>query len=761
MFLRSESQHTVKIKNQFFSRQTFTENQRSEAIKLLRQREAENHLLSCEYDLLTRQLDYLANTKTEPVLFVEALLEMLEQWQSAHLKEYARTLQYWETDGENDLTEERRNELWLVFSKQLSLLAENALQSAKSCVVKQSMEEYIQTLKQEKLLKKQQFEFIYDEKVKINQLIEEERIKIENEGQKLQTEISQLQQSEIKTYPLHHACQNKNLDEIKNYIEKTPFLTTKKVWLNPVRTEDGNTPLHIACVLQWPDGIQLLLANGADATLPNKQGYTPFHLLCKYTAQFYSVREGNTTKKQLLNIIDSLCQKYKQTLFLGAEYGRTPLHLATWDGCVSTCAVLLKYDHPTECITNNGDEGQTPLFNAIRNGLYHCVDLLLQNKANVKALNRFGAGVLEYAVTHSDANMVKLLIKYGARPLSEDHQFGSLTALVNTATRFQKMTCVPLLIKAVPRKDLPSRFLQAAVELLSSEETQKHLQKQLENQATLVIYFQQAVLLKVTGNPLTAIQKMASVCPFKIVLNGNTVKLSVINPLAKKDHYRLLQSFANYLELVLPGLNEVEEKNLWKKSVWGMSDRLEKKLSKKMISLTNKEIISNNDKDDIIENNVNILHNKQHIFTDKDNNNLFEINSNRPEPQNEIMLEWNNKPFIFENTHDIKIDLNQPIIENNKSDKLQAIKPKEFNKKPLPRIISHNLERPPEGIVTSVTLTCSDHQSTLLLCSVLSHCSGKRPVLPHVTLFKTTGQRSKQETEDNVVTTKHQRGNSF
>jgi uncharacterized protein len=41
---------------------------------------------------------------------------------------------------------------------------------------------------------------------------------------------------------------------------------------------DGNTPLHLAALDGWAEGIEALLARGADANAVNRGGQTPLHL---------------------------------------------------------------------------------------------------------------------------------------------------------------------------------------------------------------------------------------------------------------------------------------------------------------------------------------------------------------------------------------------------------------------------------------------------------------------------------------------------
>jgi ankyrin repeat protein len=49
-----------------------------------------------------------------------------------------------------------------------------------------------------------------------------------------------------------------------------------------VTHENGNTPLHQACLKGHTDVVQLLLANNADVDVTNANDETPLHAACKH-----------------------------------------------------------------------------------------------------------------------------------------------------------------------------------------------------------------------------------------------------------------------------------------------------------------------------------------------------------------------------------------------------------------------------------------------------------------------------------------------
>lgn len=45
-----------------------------------------------------------------------------------------------------------------------------------------------------------------------------------------------------------------------------------------VKDKDDNSPLHVACLLDNPEAVQLLIKKGADVKSKNRKGQTPLHI---------------------------------------------------------------------------------------------------------------------------------------------------------------------------------------------------------------------------------------------------------------------------------------------------------------------------------------------------------------------------------------------------------------------------------------------------------------------------------------------------
>jgi len=67
----------------------------------------------------------------------------------------------------------------------------------------------------------------------------------------------------------------------RNKVEQVRSLLETGMDMN-ILDDDGNTPLHIACLYGRPEIARLLLDAGADTEVHNRWGYTPLDWACLY-----------------------------------------------------------------------------------------------------------------------------------------------------------------------------------------------------------------------------------------------------------------------------------------------------------------------------------------------------------------------------------------------------------------------------------------------------------------------------------------------
>lgn len=91
--------------------------------------------------------------------------------------------------------------------------------------------------------------------------------------------------------------------------------------------ESANSALHLACYSGWVEGIEFLLASGANPVGTNKVGYTPLHAAAQ------------SGRREPLEII--LAQPGVDPNLRTVQYGYTPLVLASMAICGDAVRVLL------------------------------------------------------------------------------------------------------------------------------------------------------------------------------------------------------------------------------------------------------------------------------------------------------------------------------------------------------------------------------------------------------------------------------------
>nr|XP_022286571.1 uncharacterized protein LOC111099549 isoform X2 [Crassostrea virginica] len=210
--------------------------------------------------------------------------------------------------------------------------------------------------------------------------------------------------------PLYRACENG--------CESTVRLLLKNGAEVNLCTKDGNSPLSTACengyystVLLDDKGepnhlfkasekghasiARLLLNNGADVNLCNKDGYSPL---------FKGSANGHDSIVQLLlnNGADvNLCN----------EDGCSPLFIGSENGHDSIVQLLLKYGADVNLC--NKDK-YSPLAKGCENAHTIIVQLLLKNGADVNLCNKDGYSPLVKGSENGHDNIVQLLLNNGA-----------------------------------------------------------------------------------------------------------------------------------------------------------------------------------------------------------------------------------------------------------------------------------------------------------------------------------------------------------
>ena len=226
--------------------------------------------------------------------------------------------------------------------------------------------------------------------------------------------------------PLHLACMNGNIKSarlllssgasscVSNNYGKTPLhcaagRRTECVELCDIllthdadihaTDNNGNQPLHLACMNGNIKSARLLLSSGASSCASNNDGKTPLHCAA-----------GRRT--ECVELCDILLT-HDADIHATDKDGNQPLHLACMKGNIKFARLLLS-SGASSCASNN--DGKTPLHCAA-GGRTDCVelcDILLTHDADIHAADKDGNQPLHIACKESNNEIGKVLISHGA-----------------------------------------------------------------------------------------------------------------------------------------------------------------------------------------------------------------------------------------------------------------------------------------------------------------------------------------------------------
>lgn len=170
------------------------------------------------------------------------------------------------------------------------------------------------------------------------------------------------------------------------------------------------TPLHCAAYEDNLEVVHLLLNAKADtnvATVSDHLCITPLHIAVQRLAQLLATYDGSDKQAFLSRrlIIKALLTEGAPVDAQDID-GDTPLHLAAQGGSANCVYLLVKHDANVN-IENN--KKQTPLYCAHSNK--HILSVLLENNANVDAVDSNGMTTLHAAAAYDNSNCVQTLIE--------------------------------------------------------------------------------------------------------------------------------------------------------------------------------------------------------------------------------------------------------------------------------------------------------------------------------------------------------------
>jgi ankyrin repeat protein len=269
---------------------------------------------------------------------------------------------------------------------------------------------------------------------------------------------------EAKRTPLHHAAASGNLELMRILIDQGHLDIN-------ARDGAGLTPLTLAIMAGKTETVKFLLENHADVSLTSDETYrmTPLH---------YAALQGNKEIVKLLleahadiNVLNSegktplyLCVEYTcpdlipllaapETVNQPAANGKTPLILATDTNQVNAVESLLKHQADPS-LPENTSGRSTPLHFAALQGNQEIVKLLLDARADPKALNSEGKSPLYFCIEYQHPELIPLLVT--PETINQPANSGKTPLIL--AVDIGRKDSVESLLKYKPDPNIPDYF---------------------------------------------------------------------------------------------------------------------------------------------------------------------------------------------------------------------------------------------------------------------------------------------------------------
>lgn len=212
--------------------------------------------------------------------------------------------------------------------------------------------------------------------------------------------------------PLHYACLKGRVLMAQTLIERGPATVNSK-------DHDNFTPLIHSIVRHKIACVEQLLSHHAQIDPTSAGEHIPLNLACQH---------GSVEVAKLL--------LQRNARLLPDAEGLYPQHLVARSGQSSELLLLLK-DHGGDLNQKDKLYQWTPLFHAASEGRVECLRTLLENGADVEALDEKGLSAMYYATWEGHLECMNLLWERSSRRLDKSTQtsrgLGRLTPLQSQA----------------------------------------------------------------------------------------------------------------------------------------------------------------------------------------------------------------------------------------------------------------------------------------------------------------------------------------
>ena len=187
------------------------------------------------------------------------------------------------------------------------------------------------------------------------------------------------------------------------YFDVMRYLLEHGIDADAQANTEYSTPLHLASYHGGFKVAQLLLDNGADVNMRNKNGQTPLH------GTLVGMTDG--FDDYYFDAVRFLLEHGADIHALDNDHG-TPLHAVAQSGSTKAARLLLRHGADVHSLNNMHS---TPLHFALKSGNAELTRLLLEHGADVHALNDNHSTPLHFiGYDDRDAAATRVLLEYGA-----------------------------------------------------------------------------------------------------------------------------------------------------------------------------------------------------------------------------------------------------------------------------------------------------------------------------------------------------------
>ncbi|MEV4002295.1 ankyrin repeat domain-containing protein [Actinomadura sp. NPDC049753] len=184
-----------------------------------------------------------------------------------------------------------------------------------------------------------------------------------------------------------------------------------------VADERGWTALLVAAREAFRDGVEALLAAGADPGIALPGGFTALHQVIQHTKDRPVAYEVTVVRDGVETVLTGRDE-------IRAEIGSHPDD--EYEDCVAIARMLIDGGIDVELATSKAE--QTPLSHAASRGTAEITELLIATKrVDLDSRDKDGVSPLHYASRHGHLDPVRLLLEAGANPnITESYGFTPL-----------------------------------------------------------------------------------------------------------------------------------------------------------------------------------------------------------------------------------------------------------------------------------------------------------------------------------------------